>query len=330
MKKWIWAVMVVVLAAPLVVSAGGPKLGTYRSADGDFDPGMWAELLWGGAEGAPGNEITAVSDDYAVEGAYLNNVTLLASPPEKTFFKYKTIYLGGGLTLANDTVAGWVNASDPAADFVGTLDRTKVYTKKYVDELGARTGEMSYRLLTEVLFDDYPGVIASVEAVYDRAVPDIDVGVSPPMVSDDVSSAVIVVTAPLDVDVKPGSCKNPVNIGSRGVVPVFVYGSAELDVQDIDRMSATFAGVSPVRTGWFDIGSPCACDEEGEEDCEVIRDGIEDFIMLFFTQQLADALGEVNDGDVVEVALELELLDGTKLSGSDSITIIKKGQKRGR
>lgn len=335
MKKLLAVVLVALIIAPVAGFGGGPKVGTYRSEDGDFDAGMWAELLWGGAEGASGNEITAGSDAYAFEGAYLDNVTLVASPPEKPFFKYKTIYLGGSMALSNSTAGAWANAADPAEVFEGTLDRTKVFTKKYVDDAEDQTGEMSYRMLADVIFPAYPDISAAVEAVYDRAIPEVDTAGIPPVVSDDLSSAVIVIQAPLDVDVKPGSCKNPVNVGSRGVVFAAVYGSSILDATEIDPASVTLAGVAPVRYAWFDAGSPygsftgTGLDDE-DDDCDSVRDGVTDFGMLFYTHQLAAALGEVNDRDVVEVLLEAELNDGTMLSGADWITIIKKGPKKNR
>jgi len=342
MKKLSLVILIALIGAPILGLADGPKVGTYRSEDGDFDAGMWAELLWGGQEGAPGNEITAGSDAYAFEGAYLDNVALVDSPPAKPFFEYKTVYLGGTIALSNSTAGAWANAGDAAGAFVGTLDRTTVFTKKYVDDVGDRTGEMSFRLSTEAIFAAYPDISATVEAEYDRAIPDVDTGVVPPVVSDDLSSATVIIRAPLDVDIKPGSCKNPVNIGSRGVVFVAVYGSSILDATEIDPMAVTLAGVPPVRYAWFDAGSPCACmagggladEDEDDDDCEVVKDGITDFGMLFYTHQLAAALGEVSDGDVVEMVLDAELLDGTELSGVDYITVIKKkgpkGPKRSR
>ncbi len=42
------------------------------------------------------------------------------------------------------------------------------------------------------------------------------------------------VAATVDIDIKPGNARNAINLGSRGVVPVALYGSADFDVQDVD------------------------------------------------------------------------------------------------
>jgi len=42
------------------------------------------------------------------------------------------------------------------------------------------------------------------------------------------------VTAKVEIDVKPGNARNAVNLGSRGVVPVALYGSPNFDVADVD------------------------------------------------------------------------------------------------
>lgn len=44
----------------------------------------------------------------------------------------------------------------------------------------------------------------------------------------------------IEIDIRPGSEGNPVNPASRGVIPVLTYGSADLDVEAIDRDSIRF------------------------------------------------------------------------------------------
>ena len=48
-----------------------------------------------------------------------------------------------------------------------------------------------------------------------------------------------VVTA-VDVDIRPGSDHNPINLRSRGVVPVILYGSDDVDVESIDPATVVF------------------------------------------------------------------------------------------
>ena len=45
------------------------------------------------------------------------------------------------------------------------------------------------------------------------------------------------------VDIKPGGCPTPVNVGSKGVLPVAVLGTGDFDVSTIDPQSITLAGL---------------------------------------------------------------------------------------
>lgn len=48
----------------------------------------------------------------------------------------------------------------------------------------------------------------------------------------------------VDIDVKPGSLPNTVNINGSGLIPVAVLGSADFDVRKIDAASLSFAGLA--------------------------------------------------------------------------------------
>ena len=39
---------------------------------------------------------------------------------------------------------------------------------------------------------------------------------------------------PVPVDIKPGSCPNPLNVKSRGILPAAILGSADFDIEQID------------------------------------------------------------------------------------------------
>jgi hypothetical protein len=51
----------------------------------------------------------------------------------------------------------------------------------------------------------------------------------------------------IQIDIKPGSYPNPINLGSKGVVPVAVLTTAEFDASDLDPASVLFAGAPPLR-----------------------------------------------------------------------------------
>jgi hypothetical protein len=129
------------------------------------------------------------------------------------------------------------------------------------------------------------------------------------------------------IDIKPQSCPNPVNIKSKGVLTVAVLGSEEFDVTHIDPASIRLEGAAPIRHNVEDVSTPvlnpqadCDCTTEGE-------DGYADLILKFDTREIVGALGEVTDGEVLELTLTGELTDGTQIEGKDCIRVIKKGKK---
>lgn len=49
------------------------------------------------------------------------------------------------------------------------------------------------------------------------------------------------------VDVKPTSCPNPLNVGSKGVLPIAILGAEDFDVTTVDPESVRLEGVAPLR-----------------------------------------------------------------------------------
>ena len=123
----------------------------------------------------------------------------------------------------------------------------------------------------------------------------------------------------VDVDIKPGGCPNPFNVGSKGVLPVAILGTDQLKVEDIDPQSVSLMGVGPLRWSYEDVGSPNRCNAPGP-------DGYTDMTFKFDTETVAAALGTVNDGDEPDLQLIGTLRDGTPISGKDVVTIINKGK----
>lgn len=130
----------------------------------------------------------------------------------------------------------------------------------------------------------------------------------------------------VEIDIKPGSCPNPLNVESKGVLPIAVLGTEGFSVFEIDLASIRLHGVAPIRSGYEDVSTPvwdaldeCACTEEAP-------DGFVDLTLKFDTQEVVEALGPVADGEELELILTCELIDGTPLQGSDCIRIIKKGK----
>jgi hypothetical protein len=125
------------------------------------------------------------------------------------------------------------------------------------------------------------------------------------------------------VDIKPGSCPNPVNTNSHGVLPVAILGSEDLDVNAIVATSVRLVDVAPIRHAYEDVSAPAL----DANDCNCITDGPDghlDLTLKFKTPQIVGGLGEVNDGDILTLVLTGVLSDETPIEGADCIRVINK------
>jgi len=123
----------------------------------------------------------------------------------------------------------------------------------------------------------------------------------------------------VNVDIKPMSWPNPLNVNSMGVLPVAILGTEDFDVTQIDPATILLEGVAPLRWAVEDVGTP--------GDPLAGPDGIMDLSLKFDTQAIVAALGAVNDGDEMVLQLTGNLkpeFDGTSIVGEDVVRIIKK------
>jgi len=134
------------------------------------------------------------------------------------------------------------------------------------------------------------------------------------------------------VDIKPGSCPNPLNTGKKGVIPVAVLGTEDFDVTMIDPSTIEISiegvedGVAPLRWSYEDIATPF----EGELcDChELEEDGHMDLTLKFDAQEVVNTL-ELEDlaGDTNPLTITgnlMEEYDGTAFVGQDCMWILEK------
>ncbi|MCH8293298.1 hypothetical protein IH992_19630 [Candidatus Poribacteria bacterium] len=134
----------------------------------------------------------------------------------------------------------------------------------------------------------------------------------------------------VELDIKPTSCPNPLNVNSKGNLPVAILGTDELDVNDIDVSTVQLEGVAPIRSAIEDVAAPVV---NRQDDCDCTTDGpdgFNDLTLKFDTQEIVAALGPVNDGDEVVLALTGNLKDGTPIKGIDCTLIKSKGGKGGK
>jgi hypothetical protein len=122
------------------------------------------------------------------------------------------------------------------------------------------------------------------------------------------------------LDIKPGGCPNPLNVKSKGVLPAAILGTQELDVTMIDPTSIRLAGVEPLRSSIEDVAAPVA--DGNECDCTTAGpDGYADLTLKFESQAIVEAIGEVNDGQIVPLTVTGVLTDETPIEGSDCVRV---------
>jgi hypothetical protein len=126
---------------------------------------------------------------------------------------------------------------------------------------------------------------------------------SPPAVQVNVVSTVTAV----NIDVKPGTSPNSINIGSNGSVAVAIFSTPSFDARTVDPLSVTLAGASVEVKG---KGTPMA------SFADVDGDGLLDLVVHVSTEAL-----ELTDGDT-EVVLEGKTFGGVSIQGTDLVRVI--------
>lgn len=111
-----------------------------------------------------------------------------------------------------------------------------------------------------------------------------------------------VVVVPVQVDIRPGSIINPINLMSSGLIPVAILGSASFDVNDVDVTTLAFgpAGAAPFHP-------------QGGHLQDVNGDGYTDLLSHYETMDTGIAAGDT------EACVKGELLDATPILGCDQI-----------
>jgi hypothetical protein len=120
------------------------------------------------------------------------------------------------------------------------------------------------------------------------------------LISD--TNAGLYILTPLQIDIKPGSDTNPINLMRGGLIPVAILGSDTFDVADVDMTTLVFGpdGAGPDHS-------------RGPHLDDVNDDGLTDLMAHFHTQETGIAFGET------EACLTGETLDGVPLRGCDAI-----------
>ncbi|KPL20716.1 MAG: hypothetical protein AMJ75_11340 [Phycisphaerae bacterium SM1_79] len=116
----------------------------------------------------------------------------------------------------------------------------------------------------------------------------------------------------VDIDIKPGSTPNTINLGSNGVVPVAILSSADFDATTVDPDTVALAGSGVAVRG---KGNKYLAHEEDVND-----DGLLDLVCQVETENLDPGIEQ--DGYAELTGNLLEEFGGTPIKGSDEITIV--------
>jgi len=110
------------------------------------------------------------------------------------------------------------------------------------------------------------------------------------------------------IDIKPGSDTNPINLKSKGLVPVAVLTADGFVAATVDPQTVLLAGVAPLRWTLEDVDS----------------DGDKDMLFHFKTEDLATVLTE----NSTEATLVGETTDGVSIQGTDEVQIVPSKPKK--
>lgn len=132
----------------------------------------------------------------------------------------------------------------------------------------------------------------------------------------------VAVAVPAAIDVKPGSCPNPLKISDRGLISVAVVGGGDFDVSQIDPSTVQLEGVAATQWVLADVASPFLpyIGKTSCSDCEKSRkDRTTDMVFKFDSQTLIEALRPITDGECRVVRLVGLLNGGTAFVGEDVV-----------
>jgi hypothetical protein len=103
----------------------------------------------------------------------------------------------------------------------------------------------------------------------------------------------------VEIDIRPGSEQNPINLGSGGVVPVAILTTTEFDASTVDPDTVEFAGAGVVRSAMQDVD----------------RDGDADLVLHFRIRDL-----DLNEGSD-DATLTGSTYDGVSIEGTDRVKV---------
>lgn len=223
---------------------------------------------------------------------------------------------------------GWRGAANQPSNYQATFTSMKGFTSLGIHEFGDPPIDWQTEFETQLLAEQNP------DGSWPRTMwdPTFDAALSTIWALLTLQKIAPPREIEVPVDIKPQSCPNPLNVGSKGVLPVAILGTDDFDVTQVDVSTIQLEGVSPLRWEYEDVATPYEpyTGKESSDDCTIEGpDLYMDLTLKFDLQEIVAALGDVEDGDVLVLQLTGNLLPdfgGTPIVGEDVVVILKKGK----
>jgi CSLREA domain-containing protein len=238
-------------------------------ADGNEGGGIYSENVLGGASAVLKNTILANNGGGNCHGMITN----------------------GGNNLDSGTTCGWGSDS-------GSLSNTDPWLGPLADN-GGPTQTMAL-LPGSPAIDD--GNDANCPSTDQRSVSRPQDGNGDGIATCDMG-AYEFETSPIlniEIDIRPGSSTNPINLGARGVIPVAVLTTSGFNAATLDPATVLFAGASPVRWSQQDVD----------------HDGDMDLLFQFEVRKLQLTRTSI------EASLTGKTYSGMQVMGTDKVRIV--------
>lgn len=136
------------------------------------------------------------------------------------------------------------------------------------------------------------------------------------------------------IDIKPGSCPNPLDVNAMGKLSVALLGTESFDVSQVNPETVRLEGIAPIKWSIEDVATPHLpyIGKQNAYDCGTDgADGYKDLVFHFNVLDLVvGALGDVNDGDVLLLQLTGNLKEefGSYPFVGEDVIIIKSKKKK--